>query len=94
MNEEAVAWEKGGKKETWKAMKELLQDLEDNLRVMQFGRWWEKVQSKEEQRRIMREASGCNDEEEEYHKGNLQCSLHKQSAFLHSKKKKKLHRLP
>jgi hypothetical protein len=54
---------------------------------MQFGRWWEKVQSKEEQRRIMREASGCNDEEEEYHKGNLQCILHKQSVFLHSKKK-------
>jgi hypothetical protein len=26
------------------------------MRVMQFGRWWEKVQGKEEWRRIVREA--------------------------------------
>jgi hypothetical protein len=30
--------------------------LEEDLRVMQVGRWWEKVQSKEEWRRIVREA--------------------------------------
>jgi hypothetical protein len=33
-----------------------LQDLEEDMRVMQVGRWWEKVQSKEEWRRIEREA--------------------------------------
>jgi hypothetical protein len=30
--------------------------LEEDLRVMQVGRWWEKVRSKEEWRRIVREA--------------------------------------
>jgi hypothetical protein len=30
--------------------------LEEDLRVMQVGRWWEKVRSKEEWRRIAREA--------------------------------------
>jgi hypothetical protein len=30
--------------------KRWLQDLEEDLRVMQVGRWWEKVQSKEEWR--------------------------------------------
>jgi hypothetical protein len=30
--------------------------LEEDLRVMQVGRRWEKVQSKEEWRRIVREA--------------------------------------
>jgi hypothetical protein len=42
--------------------------LEEDLRVMQVGRWWEKVRSKEEWRRIVREAKahpGCNVEEEE-----------------------------
>jgi hypothetical protein len=28
----------------------------EDLRVMQVGRWWEKVRSKEEWRRIVREA--------------------------------------
>jgi hypothetical protein len=31
--------------------------LEDDLRVMRVGRWWEKVQSEEEGRRIVREAT-------------------------------------
>jgi hypothetical protein len=35
--------------------KRWLHDLED-LRVMKVGRWWEKVRSKEERRRIVREA--------------------------------------
>jgi hypothetical protein len=30
--------------------------LEEDLRVIQVGRWWKKVQSKEEWRRILREA--------------------------------------
>jgi hypothetical protein len=30
--------------------------LEEDLRVMQVGRWWKKVQSKEEWRNIVREA--------------------------------------
>jgi hypothetical protein len=33
-----------------------IHDLEEDLRVMQVGRWWEKVRSKEEWRRIVREA--------------------------------------
>jgi hypothetical protein len=33
-----------------------LQDLEEDMRVMQVGRWWEKVQRKEEWRHIVREA--------------------------------------
>jgi hypothetical protein len=40
----------GRPRESW------LQDLEKDLRVMQVGRWWEKVESKEEWRRIVREA--------------------------------------
>jgi hypothetical protein len=53
----AVAWENGGKKEMWKAEGELVTGLgEGDLRVMQVGRWWEKVESKEEWRRIVREA--------------------------------------
>jgi hypothetical protein len=36
--------------------KRRLQDLEEDLRVMQVGRWWEEVQSKEDWRRIVREA--------------------------------------
>jgi hypothetical protein len=36
--------------------KRWLQDVEEDLRVMQVGRWWEKVQSKEEWRCIVREA--------------------------------------
>jgi hypothetical protein len=36
--------------------KRWLQDLKKDLRVMQVGRWWEKVQSKEEWRRTVREA--------------------------------------
>jgi hypothetical protein len=30
--------------------------LEEDMRVMQVGSWWEKVQSKEECRHIVREA--------------------------------------
>jgi ribosomal protein S15P/S13E len=37
--------------------------LEEDLRVMQVGRWWEKVRSKEEWR--PRPTPGCNAEEEE-----------------------------
>jgi hypothetical protein len=33
-----------------------IHDLEENLRVMQVGRWWKKVRSEEEWRRIVREA--------------------------------------
>jgi hypothetical protein len=36
--------------------KRRLQDLEEDLRVMHVGRWWEKVHGKEEERRIEREA--------------------------------------
>jgi hypothetical protein len=36
--------------------KRSLQDLEEDMRFMQVGRWWEKMQSKEEWRRIVREA--------------------------------------
>jgi hypothetical protein len=36
--------------------KRWLQDLEEDLRVMQVGRWWKKVRSKEEWRSIVREA--------------------------------------
>jgi hypothetical protein len=36
--------------------KRWLQDLEEDLGVTQVGRWWEKVQSKEEWRRIVGEA--------------------------------------
>jgi hypothetical protein len=36
--------------------KRWLQDLEEDLRVMQVGRLWQKVQSKEEWRHIVREA--------------------------------------
>jgi hypothetical protein len=36
--------------------KRWLQDLEEDMRVMQVGRWWEKVQSKGEWRRTVREA--------------------------------------
>jgi hypothetical protein len=42
--------------------------LEEDRRVMQVGRWWEKVRSKEEWRRIVRgprPTPGCNAEEEE-----------------------------
>jgi hypothetical protein len=52
--EEAVSWENRLKKETWEA-KEEIQDLEEDLMVIQAGRWWGKVQSKEEWRRIVRE---------------------------------------
>jgi hypothetical protein len=36
--------------------KRWLQDLEDDMSVVHVGRWWEKVQSKEEWRRIVGEA--------------------------------------
>jgi hypothetical protein len=36
--------------------KRWLQDSEEDLRVIQVGKWWEKVQSEEEWRRIVREA--------------------------------------
>jgi hypothetical protein len=36
--------------------KRWLQDLEEVLRVIKVGRWWEKVQGKEDWRRIVREA--------------------------------------
>jgi hypothetical protein len=36
--------------------KRWLQDLEEDLRVMQVGRWWEKAQSKGEWRSIVMEA--------------------------------------
>jgi hypothetical protein len=43
-----------GKRRRGRPRKRWLQD--EDLRVMQVGRWWEKVQSKEEWRRIVREA--------------------------------------
>jgi hypothetical protein len=45
-----------GRNRRGKPRKRWLQDLEGDLRVMQVGRWWEKVRSKEEWRRIVREA--------------------------------------
>jgi phage terminase small subunit len=46
--------------------KRWLQDSEEDLRVIQVGKWWEKEQSEEEWRRIVREATpGSNIEEEE-----------------------------
>jgi hypothetical protein len=44
-----------GRRTRGRPRKRWLQDLEEDLRVMQVGRWWEKVQSKEEWRRIERE---------------------------------------
>jgi hypothetical protein len=45
-----------GRRRHGRPRKRWLQDLEEDLRVMQVGSWWEKVQSKEEWRRILREA--------------------------------------
>jgi hypothetical protein len=45
-----------GKRRRGRPTKRWLQDLEKDMRVMQVGRWWEKVQSKEEWRRNVREA--------------------------------------
>jgi hypothetical protein len=45
-----------GRRRRGRPRKMWLQGLEEDLRVMQVGRWWEKVQSKEECRRIVREA--------------------------------------
>jgi hypothetical protein len=45
-----------GRRRHGRPRKRSLQDLEEDMRVMQVGRWWEKVQSKEEWRRIVREA--------------------------------------
>jgi hypothetical protein len=45
-----------GRRRRGRPRKRWLQDLEEDLRVKQVGRWWEKVQSKEEWRCIVREA--------------------------------------
>jgi hypothetical protein len=44
-----------GRRRRGRPRKMWLQDLEEDLRVMQVGRWWEKVMSKEDWRRIVRE---------------------------------------
>jgi hypothetical protein len=38
--------------------KRWLQDLEEDMRVMQVGRWWEKVQSKDSCLLVFAESSG------------------------------------
>jgi hypothetical protein len=45
-----------GRRRRGRPRKRWLQDLEEDLRVMQVGRWWEKVHSKEQWRRTVREA--------------------------------------
>jgi hypothetical protein len=45
-----------GRRRRGRPRKRWLHDLEEDQRVMQVGRWWEKVQSKEEWRHIVREA--------------------------------------
>jgi hypothetical protein len=45
-----------GRRRRGRPKKRWSQDLEEDMRVMQVGRWWEKVQSEEEWRRILREA--------------------------------------
>jgi hypothetical protein len=45
-----------GRRRRGRPRKRWLQDLEEDLRVTQVGRWWEKVQSKGEWRHIVREA--------------------------------------
>jgi hypothetical protein len=55
-----------GRRRRGRPRKRWLHDLEEDLRVMQVGRWWEKVRSKEEWRRIVRgprPTPGCNAEE-------------------------------
>jgi hypothetical protein len=47
-----------GRRRRGRPRKRWLHDLEEDLRVMQVGRWWEKVRSKEEWRRVVREAKG------------------------------------
>jgi hypothetical protein len=45
-----------GRRRRGRPKKRWSQDLEEDMRVMQVGRWWEKVQSEAEWRRIVREA--------------------------------------
>jgi hypothetical protein len=45
-----------GRRSRGRPRERCLHDLEEDLRVMQVGRWWEKVRSKEKWRRIVREA--------------------------------------
>jgi hypothetical protein len=45
-----------GRRRRGRPRKRWLHDLEEDLRVMKVGRWWEKVRSKEEWRRIVRVA--------------------------------------
>jgi hypothetical protein len=45
-----------GRRRRGRPRKRWLQDLEEDMRVVHVGRWWEKMQSKEEWRRIVGEA--------------------------------------
>jgi hypothetical protein len=56
MSRKGLHWKMEEIKRRGKPRKRWLQDLKEDLRVMQVGRWWKKVQSKEEWRRIVREA--------------------------------------
>jgi hypothetical protein len=45
-----------GRRRRGRPRKMWLQDLEEDMRVMQVGRWWEKVQSEEEWRHTVKDA--------------------------------------
>jgi hypothetical protein len=45
-----------GRRRRGRPRKRWVHDFEEDLRVTQAGRWWENVRSKEEWRRIVREA--------------------------------------
>jgi hypothetical protein len=45
-----------GRRRCGRPRKRWIKDLEEDMRVMQVRTWWEKVQSKEEWRNIVREA--------------------------------------
>jgi hypothetical protein len=53
--ENHATWYVEGRRRRGRPRKRWLHDLEEDLGVTQVGRWWEKVSSKEEWRRIVRE---------------------------------------
>jgi hypothetical protein len=66
MSRKLLNGKKEGRRRRGRPRKRWLQNLEGDLRVMQVGRWREKVQTKEEWRRIVRDAEPtphCNTED-------------------------------
>jgi hypothetical protein len=56
MSRKALHGKMEGRRRRERPRKRWLQDFEEDLRVIQVGRWWEVVQSKEERRHSVREA--------------------------------------